>query len=119
MPSKTTTSRICPDAAYLITGGSGGLAYAFTKWLADEGAKFIILASRRGNTDRKTGNLIEKLRSRGITVLPYACDVTVKDQVEKLVREALKQMPSIRGVIHGAMDNRVSLLLAADKPSIY
>lgn len=108
MPSKTTLSNIRPDAAYLITGGSGGLAYAFTKWLADEGAKFIILASRSGNTDEKTGDLMVKLRSRRITVLPYACDVAVKDEVEKLVREASKQMPSIRGIIHGAMVNRVS-----------
>ena len=108
MPLKTTMSSIRPDAAYLITGGSGGLAYAFTKWLADQGAKFIILASRSGSTNEETRHLIEELRFRGITVLPYRCDVAVKAQVEQLIREGLKQTPPIRGVIHGAMVNRVS-----------
>lgn len=94
------------------------MAFAFTRWLADQGAKFIILASRSGKADGKTRDLIEKLRVREVTVASYVCDVGVKDQVENLVREGLKQMPPIRGVIHGAMINQVSQLAAINKPSI-
>jgi NAD(P)-dependent dehydrogenase (short-subunit alcohol dehydrogenase family) len=96
------------DATYLITGGSGGLAEAFTRGLAHRGAKFIVLASRSGIASARTRRLIEELRVRGVAVAPRKCDVTDKDQVEELVKESLKEMPPIRGVIHGAMDSRVS-----------
>ena len=108
MPRKTTLSSIRTDATYVITGGSGGLVYSFARWLVEQGAKHIILASRSGKADTKTRNLIEELRDQGATVLPHKCDVTDRHQVNELVGQSLRHIPPIRGVIHGAMDNRVS-----------
>ena len=42
-------------------------------------------------------------------VIPHKCDVTNKQQVNDLIGEDLRHLPPIRGVIHGAMDNRVSV----------
>ncbi|KAL9126150.1 MAG: hypothetical protein Q9217_004761 [Psora testacea] len=110
MPRKTTMSSIRTDATYVITGGSGGLASSFARWLADQGAKYIVLASRSGKADTKTSNLIEELlRAHGTTVIPHKCDVTNKHQVNELVGGSLKHIPPIRGLIHGAMDNRSAL----------
>jgi NADPH:quinone reductase-like Zn-dependent oxidoreductase/ubiquinone/menaquinone biosynthesis C-methylase UbiE len=36
------------DASYLITGGTGGLGRARTRWLIDMGARHIVLVSRSG-----------------------------------------------------------------------
>jgi NADPH:quinone reductase-like Zn-dependent oxidoreductase len=36
------------DASYLITGGTGGLGRALTRWLIDLGARHIVLVSRSG-----------------------------------------------------------------------
>lgn len=108
MPRKTTMSSIRADATYVITGGSGGLASSFARWLAEQGAKYIILASRSGKADTKTQNMIEELHERGTVVLPHKCDITDKHQVDELTGQSLSHLPPIRGVIHGAMDNRVS-----------
>lgn len=101
-------STIRPDATYVITGGSGGLAYSFTKWLAEQGARYIVLASRSGKADAKTQDLMEGSLAQGTTILPSKCDVTDKLQVKQLVEEHLSHMPPIRGVIHGANHDQVS-----------
>ena len=36
-----------PDASYLLVGGLGGLGLAFAAWLAQNGAKHLILSSKR------------------------------------------------------------------------
>ncbi|KAL8832103.1 MAG: hypothetical protein Q9191_000460 [Dirinaria sp. TL-2023a] len=106
MPRNTMMSSIRPEATYVITGGSGGLAYSFARWLTDQGAKCIVLASRSGKADSNMTNLIEELRGHGTMLLPHKCDVTNKQQVNDLVGEGLSHLPPILGVIHGAMDNR-------------
>lgn len=107
MPRLGRLSSLSSNATYVITGGSGGLAHVFTKWLVEQGAKHIILASRAATANEPTRNLIEELRRRGSNVVYHKCDVTLKKDVEKLVRESSLDSPPIRGVIHGAMDSRV------------
>ena len=109
MARNITMSSIRPEATYVITGGSGGLAYLFARWLTDQGAKYILLASRSGKADSKMKDLIAELGGHGTMVIPHKCDVTNKQQVNDLVGESLRHLPPIRGVIHGAMDNRVSI----------
>ena len=36
-----------PDRSYLLIGGLGGLGLAFAAWLAQRGAKHLILSSKR------------------------------------------------------------------------
>ena len=109
MPRNTAISSIRPEATYIITGGSDGLAYSFTRWPTDQGAKYILLASRNGKAGSKMKDLIEELRDHGTMVIPHKYDVTNKQQVNDLVGEGLRHLSPIRGVIHGAMDNRVSI----------
>ena len=109
MPRNTTMSSIRSDATYLITGGSGGLAYSFARWLTDQGAKYILLVSRSGRADSKMKELIEELRGHGTMLVPHRCDITNKQQVNDLVGDGLRHLPPILGVIHGAMVLRVSV----------
>lgn len=53
-------------------------------------------------------DLIAELGGYKTMIIPHKCDVTNKQQVNDLVGEGLRHLPPIRGVIHGAMDNRVS-----------
>lgn len=101
-----STFPICQDGTYIITGGSGGIARALTYWLANHGAKCIILASRSSQPNEKSRALIEQLTGRGTNVVYRQCDVTVREEVERLVNES-PGMPRIRGVIHGAVVERV------------
>lgn len=109
MPRNTTMLSIRPEATYVITGGSGGLAYSFARWLTDQGAKYILWTSRSGKADSEMKNLIDELGGHGTMFIPHKCDVTNKQQVNDRVGEGLRHLPPIRGVKHGAMDNRMSI----------
>lgn len=45
------SSAIKPDAAYLITGGSGGIGGVLAQWLSQKGAGAIILCGRRPSSE--------------------------------------------------------------------
>ena len=108
MPRKTVMSTIRSDASYLLTGGSGGLSTSFALWLAEHGAKYIILASRSGIADANTTKMIQTFQEKGVVILPYICDVTDANQVNELAGPKFSHIPPIRGVIHGAFVNQVS-----------
>ena len=96
--------------SYLITGGTGGLGQSITRWLARQGAKNIILASRSGGAGGSVASLIEELGKSGVRVRVEKCDIADEAQLRELVGRSELEMPRIGGVIHGAMVLRVSPL---------
>jgi acyl transferase domain-containing protein/NAD(P)-dependent dehydrogenase (short-subunit alcohol dehydrogenase family)/aryl carrier-like protein len=99
------TQRLRPeirsDATYLVTGGLGGLGLACARFLADEGARSLVLAGRR----RPTGDakaLIEEMERRGVTVTVASIDVSREEDVAGLVEQIAKTLPPLRGVLHAA-----------------
>lgn len=80
--------------------------------MSSKGAKNIVLVSRRAAIDDKVRALIDTLAPLGVRIFVKACDVTRQESVEALVNEEMKDLPPIRGVIHGAMVVRVSFLLS-------
>ena len=108
--------RCRPDAAYLITGGMGALGLLMAGWLADRGARRLILAGRtplppRRDWDNDTADAdtrqklaaIRALELRGVSVDAVALDVGSRDAMQTLLakRDADGAAP-IRGVIHAA-----------------
>ncbi|KAH6951861.1 hypothetical protein DER45DRAFT_529184 [Fusarium avenaceum] len=86
-----------PLASYLLVGGFGGLGRGLAVWLAENGAKSLVILSRGGGVDN---NVLQELESMGCTV------AVVKGSVIKLedVKEAVTQAPSpIKGVFNLAM----------------
>jgi NAD(P)-dependent dehydrogenase (short-subunit alcohol dehydrogenase family) len=79
--------------------------------MSSKGAKNIVLVSRRAAIEDKVRALIDTLTPLGVRIVVKACDVTSQESVEALVNEEMKDLPPIRGVIHGAMVLRVSFLL--------
>ena len=108
--------RCRPDAAYLITGGMGALGLLMAAWLADRGARRLVLAGRtplppRRDWDSNTNDTdlrhkiaaIRALEMRGISVDAVALDVGSRDAVQALLaRRDHHAAPPIRGVIHAA-----------------
>ena len=96
-----------PDAGYLITGGSGGIAPLVALWAAERGAKHLVLVGRRPEKGRDL--TAEILSGLGTTVHRIVCDVSDPAAVERLFASDLKAIPTIRGMFHlaGAL---------ADKP---
>lgn len=55
-----------------------------------------------------TRELVDELKGRGVKVIVYACDIGEEEQVTSMINYIQETMPPIRGVLHGAMVNRVS-----------
>lgn len=108
--------RCRPDAAYLVTGGMGALGLLIAGWLADRGARRLVLAGRTAlpprrdwddpalpaGTRAKVG-AIRALEARGVALDVVALDVGSIDDVRALLaRRDRDGAPPIRGVVHAA-----------------
>ena len=90
---------IRPDATYLITGGLGGLGLAVAAWLAERGARHVVLNGRRA-PDAAAEAAIAALRAGGLTVRVALADVAQAAEVDRLLAELDATMPALAGVIH-------------------
>jgi len=104
------------DAAYLVTGGLGALGLLIASWLADRGARRLLLAGRAALPPRHEWDdnsidaavrhkvaAIRALERRGVSVEAVALDVGSRDAVQTLLaRRDDSGSPPIRGVIHAA-----------------
>ncbi len=104
------------DAAYLITGGLGALGLLMAAWLADRGARRLVLAGRtslppRRDWDSETNDTdvrhkiaaIRALEMRGVSVDAVALDIGSRDALLCLLAGRDNEgAPPIRGVIHAA-----------------
>ncbi|WP_343709457.1 acyltransferase domain-containing protein [Mycobacterium sp.] len=115
--------RCRPDAAYLITGGMGALGLLIADWLADHGARRLILVGRTPipprpdwdtTTDPGAQHKIAAIRSlerRGISVDAVALDVGSPDAIGDYVKtRADGGAPPIRGIVHAAGVDESALL---------
>jgi aryl carrier-like protein len=92
---------ITAEGTYLVTGGLGGIGLAVAGWLADRGARHVVLASRRRPDDESRGAL-ERLTSRGVDVRAESVDVGDAGALGALLRKIASTMPPLRGVFHAA-----------------
>ena len=111
------------DGSYLITGGFGALGLAVADFLVENGARRIILNSRRGLPPRKEWDsvseslapVVEKVReleAKGASVYILPLDISVEGSAAAL-QEALDDLniPEVKGVVHaaGVLDNQLAL----------
>ncbi len=87
------------DRTYLITGGFGGIGCSVADWLAERGARYIVLNGRRA-PDEDAIESIEELRVRGIEVVERIADVTHVESIDSMLDEVEQDMPPLGGVIH-------------------
>ncbi len=76
-----------PDGTVLITGGTGVLGAHLARWLADNGAPHLVLASRRGADAPGAGELEAELIERGATVTFARCDIADRDMLRELIAQ--------------------------------
>ena len=95
------------DATYLITGGTGGLGRAIASWMIKKGARNLVLLGRSGASSAKVIELLKRYEGTHVCVRALACDVSSRSDMIRTV-EALRDLPKVRGVIHGALELQVS-----------
>jgi NAD(P)-dependent dehydrogenase (short-subunit alcohol dehydrogenase family) len=97
------------NATFVIAGGLGGIGRATARWMADRGAKNLILLSRSGPRTDAGRELIEELRQRDVRVEAPACDVTDLTRMKETFAQLSAQMPPIKGVCQMSIVARVSI----------
>jgi acyl transferase domain-containing protein/acyl carrier protein len=86
----------------LITGGTGALGGLLARHLVRErGVRNLILAGRRGPEAEGASEMQAELVGLGAEVAVLACDMAVREQVERLLASIPETAP-LRAVIHAA-----------------
>ncbi|KAL4970542.1 type I polyketide synthase [Aspergillus stella-maris] len=98
------------EATYVISGGLGGLGRNVAIWLADRGARNLLLLSRSGSQNPKAQDLVKELEGRNIRVLTPSCDIADPGSLrEALEASKVLGMPPVKGCIQAAMVLRDAL----------
>ena len=87
------------EGSYWITGGLGGLGLQVAQWLATQGARHLVLSSRRGIAPPSAQPLLDQLARQGVEVLTVAADVAQAADVQRVL--ACCPQP-LHGVVHAA-----------------
>ncbi|QSQ13844.1 type I polyketide synthase [Myxococcus landrumensis] len=91
---------VSEEASYLVAGGLGGLGLRLAGWLADRGAKHLLLLGRRGPSP-DAQRRIAALEARGVHVRVAQADLASRDAVAAVLAEA-RRAPPLRGIFHAA-----------------
>jgi len=100
------TARTVPvdrEGTYLLTGGLGGFGLAVARWLADCGARHLVLVGRSGASRPEAWDALEQLKQQGVTVAVECLDISKEKDVKNLFGRMDNTMPPLKGVIHMAM----------------
>jgi 6-methylsalicylic acid synthase len=109
------------EGTYLVTGGLGVLGLEVAHWLAERGARRLVLAGRRGLPPRPTWDTVtdpltqrhiagvRALEALGVTVRTVSLDISDASEAARLLTPDALGMPPIRGIVHaaGVLDNRM------------
>ena len=89
------------DGSYVLSGGVGALGLVTANFLVEEGAKSVVLLSRRGVVGEELKAMWEKLQDFQVEVMVKPCDVAELSQVQALAQD-LKAGCShaVRGLLH-------------------
>ena len=92
-----------PEAAYLVTGGLGGLGLTVAKRLAKRGARHLVLVGRRGAVTDAAKACVAALAEQGVRVDVLAVDLSEPDQAAAALAPYLAggKTPLV-GIIHCA-----------------
>jgi NADPH:quinone reductase-like Zn-dependent oxidoreductase/malonyl CoA-acyl carrier protein transacylase/SAM-dependent methyltransferase/acyl carrier protein len=89
------------DGSYLITGGLSGLGLLVAQWMAQRGARHLVLTGRSEPSEH-TLEAIHTLEQQGVEVVVARGDVADRQHLEELFAKFGHALPALRGVVHSA-----------------
>ncbi|ATB32461.1 type I polyketide synthase [Melittangium boletus] len=96
-----TSLPVRADAAYLITGGLGGLGLEMARWLVERGARSLVLVGRR-EPGAPAREVLASLERAGARVHVAQADIGDEAQVARLLSSLPPELGPLRGIIHSA-----------------
>lgn len=118
LSAANTTLLPRPEGTYIITGGLGSLGLETCRFLVENGARRVVLISRKCLPPRSAWDsfsaeptkefkaqmtMIQELESMGATIFTFSMDISAPNAADTL-REKLNalQLPPVLGVVHAA-----------------
>ena len=98
-----TPFAVDPEATYLVTGGFGGFGKVVARWLADRGARHLVLTGRSGAAAPGAEEFIAGLSAAGTEVTAIAADVGEEEGVDAIFRAVGGSGRPLKGIFHLAM----------------
>jgi acyl transferase domain-containing protein/NADPH:quinone reductase-like Zn-dependent oxidoreductase/NAD(P)-dependent dehydrogenase (short-subunit alcohol dehydrogenase family)/acyl carrier protein len=92
-----------PDRSYLVTGGLSGFGLSTARWLVEQGARCVVLASRRGEAGPDSAAEIDRMRAAGARVECMKLDVADAASIDRAFEVIRARLPLLGGVFHSAM----------------
>ncbi|WP_293097441.1 type I polyketide synthase [Moorena sp. SIOASIH] len=100
-PSTSKKFKVEPTGSYLITGGLGSLGLKVANWLVQQGARHLLLFSRKGLTE-KVKPAVEELQKAGAKVSVIAADVAEQTDMERVWQQMQAEGNPLKGIVHAA-----------------
>jgi len=96
------------DATYLLTGGKGALGLTFAKWMVENGARNLVLVGRK-DVSEFAKERIAKMEAMGAKIVLAKGDISLENDVQKIIRDIAQSLPPLRGIMHlaGVLDDGV------------
>jgi L-fucose dehydrogenase len=82
----------------IVTGGAKGIGEGIVKLLAEEGAMPVIV----GRSEADNNRLVEEIRSSGKNADHVVAELTRPDECEKTVKEVIKKLGRLDGLVNNA-----------------
>ncbi|MBU6350102.1 MAG: SDR family NAD(P)-dependent oxidoreductase [Chloroflexi bacterium] len=102
LPTSPTPWTLRSDAHYLITGGLGALGLHLAGWLADQGARHLLLTGRHGIVQAAQQAAVTALQNRGVQVEIAQVDVADEEAMQRLFDTIAESPYPLRGLFHAA-----------------
>ena len=102
MKDRSKPFAISGEGVHLVTGGLGGFGLEAARWLADRGARHIVLSGRKGAASDEAKAILAELVARGVKAEAKAVDITSRSSVDRMLAEIEAGGKKLVGVIHGA-----------------
>ena len=109
-PPANAAATYSPDAAYLVTGGLGGVGLLVARRMAERGARRLVLMGR-SEPSETARQAIESMTRAGTDVVVVQADVADRQAIATLIDRLQADGTPLRGIVHsaGTIDDGVLL----------
>ena len=99
--TETPSPLLRKGGVYVVTGGMGGIGFAFAKYLAEHYQARLVLMGRRA-LDNRVQQALDALKKHHAEALYLSGDVRNEHDVKRLIQDTKKYYGGINGIFHAA-----------------